>query len=312
MEEVRMFFPIPEVRVGDPLSDESLFVFPLFITTPGSVDYVLAEEAISNGTVSVKEVSESGSVPELFVENSSDERILFIEGDELKGAKQNRILNTSLLIPARSKMRIPVSCVERGRWRYSSRGFAFSGSHSPSTLKFTMKKSVAASLKKGRGHFSDQGEIWRKVNELHSKQGFSSPTEAMSDVFDALKRRIDARREKLHYVEGASGLAVATGGRILALDFFDKPETCRKVWNRLLSGVVMETLGEAAFEKGRTATIGDVERLLDRVKKTEWKKVEPVGEGEDYRAESGNDQRSILAVNDVIVHGNVLRSFDRG
>ena len=59
-------------------------------------------------------------MPELMVENKGDMRVLFIEGEELVGAKQNRILNTSILVPAKSKTKIPVSCVERGRWRYHS------------------------------------------------------------------------------------------------------------------------------------------------------------------------------------------------
>ena len=52
-----------------------------------------------------------------------DIRVLFLEGEELVGAKQNRILNTSVLLPARSKIKIPVSCVERGRWAYKSKHF---------------------------------------------------------------------------------------------------------------------------------------------------------------------------------------------
>jgi transposase len=46
--------------------------------------------------VTVQEVSEGGSVPDLLVENSGDTRVLFLEGEELVGAKQNRILNTSV------------------------------------------------------------------------------------------------------------------------------------------------------------------------------------------------------------------------
>jgi len=55
-----------------------------------------------------------GSVPDLLVDNRGDVRVLFLEGEELIGAKQNRILNTSVLVPAHSKIKIPVSCVEPG------------------------------------------------------------------------------------------------------------------------------------------------------------------------------------------------------
>jgi hypothetical protein len=152
---------IPKVRVGKPLQFESLTVFPIFTEEDSGIDYVLAEEAIKNGTVEVKEVSESGSVPELLVNNKGGTRVLFIEGEELVGAKQNRILNTSILVNAETSMKIPVSCVEAGRWQYRSRAFSSSGRYSSPKLRHIMKKSVHASLKLGGGHRSDQRRVWQ-------------------------------------------------------------------------------------------------------------------------------------------------------
>ena len=34
-------------------------------------------------------------------------------------------------------------------------------------------------------------------------------------------------------------MAVGVGKQIVSVDVFDKPETCRRVWNRLLTGVIM-------------------------------------------------------------------------
>ncbi len=134
----------PEVRVGQPLRYKSLSVFPLFTESNGNIDYLLADEAIGEKLLTVEEVSEAGSVPDLLVENKGNTRVLFIEGEELIGAKQNRILNTSILIAAKSKARIPVSCVEQGRWGYKSKFFGSSGSHSPSKLRYAMKASCMA------------------------------------------------------------------------------------------------------------------------------------------------------------------------
>ena len=140
-----MSVAFPQIRVGEPLRYEALSVFPLFTEPNGSVEYLLADEAIRDQLLTVQEVSESGSVPELLVENKSDSRVLFIEGEELVGAKQNRILNTSILVAAKSKTKIPVSCVERGRWGYKSKFFGSSGSHSPSKLRYALKASVTQS-----------------------------------------------------------------------------------------------------------------------------------------------------------------------
>ena len=63
-------------------------------------------------------------MPELLVENPLDADVLLYDGEELVGAKQNRILNVSVLAGAHSKLTIPVSCVEQGRWQMRSAEFA--------------------------------------------------------------------------------------------------------------------------------------------------------------------------------------------
>jgi hypothetical protein len=73
-----------------------LALFPLFDGAFQLVEYTLSDHGIASGVVTVEEVSASGSVPELLVENKGDIRVLFLEGEELIGAKQNRILNTSV------------------------------------------------------------------------------------------------------------------------------------------------------------------------------------------------------------------------
>ena len=114
-----MSIAFPSIRIGDPIRHEALTVFPLFSEAISEVQYRLSDVALADESLLVEEVSEGGSVPELLVENKGDERVLFLEGEELVGAKQNRILNTSVLVAAHTKIKIPVSCVEQGRWRLS-------------------------------------------------------------------------------------------------------------------------------------------------------------------------------------------------
>ena len=64
-----------------------------------------------------------GSVPELKVFNGLSQPVLLLDGEELIGAKQNRVLNLTIMVPADTEMMIPVSCVEAGRWQHISDGF---------------------------------------------------------------------------------------------------------------------------------------------------------------------------------------------
>jgi len=295
----------PGVRVGEPVRYQALSVFPMFDGQQTPVEYLLSDEGIGSGSVTVEEVTEAGSVPDLLVENKGDVRVLFIEGEELVGAKQNRILNTSLLIAAKSKTKIPVSCVEAGRWGYRSRHFGSSGSHSPSKLRYFLKSSVSHSLSERLGYRSDQGKVWEEVARQQAALGTLSGTSAMSDTFETYKVQMNEFREKLKYVDGAAGMAVAIGKKIVAVDLFDKPATCRKVWDRLMSGYVLDAL-EAQAEEGQ-AEAADVEQLVRAANALEWQKADPVGEGEEYRAQQGEEvHASALTLHDWPVHLSVV------
>jgi hypothetical protein len=300
-----MSVAFPEIRVGDPVRHEGLAVFPLFTEPTHGVDYDLSDEAIGKGTATVEEVSESGSVPDLAVDNKGDVRVLFLEGEELIGAKQNRVLNISVLIAAHAKTPVPVSCVEQGRWGYRGRKFG-SGSHSPHNLRHILKKSVNFAMMQDMGHRSDQGGVWEEVARQQRALGTSSGSGAMSDTFKDHEDRIKHFQDKLKPVKGAVGIAVALGGRIVCMDILDKPSTCEKVWSRLLSGFMLDALETPASDK--QATKGDVEKILTGISGLPWRQTEkPVGEGEEHRAETPDSGvfASALTFDGNLIHGSV-------
>ena len=95
----------------------------LAVTAPDhqpALEYVLAAKAMADKTLVVEEVSREGSVPTLLVTNHLEMPVLILEGDLLIGGKQNRLSNSSVLIPKKTKMPLPVSCVEHGRWHHKS------------------------------------------------------------------------------------------------------------------------------------------------------------------------------------------------
>jgi len=295
---------LPEVHVGDPLRHEALSVFPLFGPANGRADYLLSDEALAAGAVTVEEVGQTGSVPTLVVTNQADSLVLFLEGEELRGAKQNRVLNTSVLVGARTKTTIPVSCVEQGRWRYTSASFGHSGSHSSSKLRHILKESVSRSAKEGRGHDSDQGEVWKEVSRQMQSLGAASATGAMADTYGAHRQRLDEFTQRLQYVEGASGLAVAVGGKLVSVDLVDKPATCRKVWGRLLTGMVMDALeaGPTEEQLGKEK----VQEALVGLRGVPWQQTQTVGVGEEYRSDTEGRHASALVLDESVIHGSLV------
>jgi len=299
-----MSFTLPQVRVGQPLKWNSLTAFPLYAELGQATEYQLADEAINASTVAVQETGESGSVPELLVENTGDVRVLFLEGEELRGAKQNRILNTSILVPAKTKIKVPVSCVEQGRWRYTSKHFGSAKTRSYHSLHYKLKASVSDSLKAQTGHRSDQAGVWQEVAKKQAAFGYCSKTLAMSDTYDNLSDKMTEYREKLKYPEGAVGVAIAVGPKMACLDLFDKPATCQKAWDRVLSGCIVDALeGATAATHAESKT---VEQVVTEFQATTWTEAPAVGEGQEFRAEFKGSIGSALLLNGAVVHLNVL------
>lgn len=294
---------IPEIRIGKPISHGSLTVWPLFCEDHRPIDYLLSDEAMEAGTVTVGEVTERGSVPELFVENKGDRRTLFVEGEQLVGAKQNRILNTTVLVPAKAKLTLPVSCVEAGRWRRNSAFFSSSKTGSPYRLRHGLKSSVSHSLKQKQGHRSDQGKVWDDVKMQQEALGVKSGTSAMSDTYEKYEENLAQAQKALQFVTGACGLAVAIGSQVVTADVFDKSATCQKLWDKLLSGMVLDALMEKAQASPDSS---QVEKMVNEARNAAWVQTEAVGEGQEYRAEFDGKVGSALVLDGSLVHGSLV------
>ena len=94
------------IQLGEPVEHRGIVIAPLFPRRDPVAAYVTLDEALARG-LRIREVDEAGTVPELVVENPLAERVLLYDGEELVGAKQNRILNVSVLVEAKSSAADP-------------------------------------------------------------------------------------------------------------------------------------------------------------------------------------------------------------
>ena len=148
------------LKLGKTEVFRNLAVVPLLADADAGADYLTLDEALESGAAHITEVSESGSVPELSFVNDSDNRILLVDGEELVGARQNRILNLTILVGRRQKVVIPVSCVERGRWSYRSREFGSAKRSLYADARAAKMQDVSVGMRLRGSRASDQGRVW--------------------------------------------------------------------------------------------------------------------------------------------------------
>ena len=89
---------LEQLKVGRKQSYKNLALYPLLSTYSVGLEYLLLDEALSENLIEIVEKDDGGSVPELRVTNKTSGMILILDGEELVGAKQNRIVNTTILV----------------------------------------------------------------------------------------------------------------------------------------------------------------------------------------------------------------------
>jgi ARG/rhodanese/phosphatase superfamily protein len=208
----------------------------------GPPDYAVLDDALASGFVEITELSEQGSVPELRVVNRGASPVLIIDGEELVGAKQNRVVNLTILVAAQSALTIPVSCVEAGRWTARSRAFAAAPRTQYASGRAKRVAQVTQSIRDHGVHTSDQAGVWADIAALSSRLQTSSATGAMQAVFDQHAGFIDRCVDACRPVDGQVGALFSIDGRVVGLDLFDRESTLRTLLPKLVRSVAVDAL----------------------------------------------------------------------
>ena len=210
------------------------------------LQFIPAASAIDKGDLEIREVRQEGAVNRLLAINLSDHYCLLTDMDLLKGAKQNRVVNTSVLFAPNSKQEIQVSCVERSRWPYDSPKFKTA----PRIMDPEMRAAKAASLRADmEGMVSEtQSKIWEMINqEMISSNVFCS-TEDYNTVLES-KKQEPVTGYSFHPGKNYNGLAIFDGRRQVSFDIFGN----REVYQHYFDKLSHDALGRAGQGRGNTA-----------------------------------------------------------
>ena len=273
---------------------------------------ITAGRALEQGLLEVREVDAAGSVNNLLVLNASPQFVFMTDGDILAGAKQNRVVNTSVLLFPHSKTVIPVSCVEAGRWTYVSPTFRGTDYVAPHSLRAEKAGQVSSSRRHGRGALSDQGAVWDYVALRMGEAQVDSASASLSDLYD--KQRADFARLAGGFKgdAGANGLALFCGKRLLGLDLFNRKEIMQEYLPRLIRGAAAEAVGT-----GVRGTVSDAEaryrtlELCDEIEAAVKEEHPGVGAGTEHRFAAGKFTGFELRHNDCLIHLTALQTADR-
>ena len=306
-----------DIRLDEPLAYRKLTVFPLTRPVDGPPEYLTLDQAMADSSIKIGEVSESGNVPEIRFENTGSKPTLLIDGEEISGGKQNRILNISILAPAKETITIPVTCVEAGRWGRHDSGYRrerdqiLRSRHRAEfeeadhiafmTMRRVKHVAVTQSLKTAGSRYASQAEVWSEIEDLDGDMGTRSPTLAMSDSYEQRRQPLEEYVQALPMVKDQVGVAFALNNRLVGLDLFDHPHTLSRILPKLVRSHAMEALREPDTV-AEVASVDAARDFIGEIVKATTTRYPAVGEGEDLRLESNQIVGGALEARERLIH----------
>jgi predicted small secreted protein len=234
---------------------------------------------------------------------------LIVDGEELIGAKQNRIVNLTILVPAHSELTIPVTCVEAGRWRAKSRAFKSAPRAQYSSGRAKRMSQVSRSMAFEGLQCSDQAEVWSDIAAKSVRLRSSSPTGAMEAMFVQHAGFIDACVGRCQPVDRQVGALFAVDNAIVGFDLFDAPQSLRALLPKLVRSVAVDALdhrdhpvfSRVAGADGGTVTFATA-LFLGAVSTAVCHSTPAIGVGQDLRITGAAVTGAALVNGGRVVH----------
>jgi hypothetical protein len=272
------------LTVGPPDVAGALAVFPLF-GPPPRLEYVSFAEASAAGA-SVRELPGGASVNDLLVANPLPVPFLLYEGEELRGAQQDRTVDVAVLVGAGASLKIAVSCVEHGRWDGSraAEPFAPSSEAAFPALRAAKSRAMRSRLAGGLEARADQHEVWQTVADRSASLAAPSATGAMGDAFRHRAGDVKALQDAVTRRDGQLGALVAIGGRFVVLDMVSRPDVFAALHGPLVSGYALDAIGRS---DGRVPPLAAAQAVVAEIAASPASTAPSVGLGDTVHSATG-------------------------
>ena len=271
----------------------------------GAKDFITIKKGYEMNLVEITEL-ENSSVNCVLCKNDAVVPLILIDSDEITGAMQNRIINDTLLVPAQSSLKIPVSCIEHGRWHLKD--------GSKDARRF-MPSSYTADLRtrgrKLRANYENrhyQNEVWSSIEEFEGRHNHRSPTSALHDSFEALKDKQDDYLNEFKIEEGQNGVIFLVNGELKGLELYYNPSLYKEYHEKLFRSYIIEAIVENKSEENVDRL--ELMKILENISDSECSCAKSIGLGDNIKFSNGFGSGSGLVYDDELIHMTFVKGLD--
>jgi hypothetical protein len=291
---------ISNLNLGLVKEFKDMAVIPIFTPLNGP-PYLTLKEAMKKDLLVITEVDESGSVGELKVKNLADIPVLLLDGEEIIGAKQNRVLNTTILVAEGTEVIIPVSCTEQGRWNYKSKRFRYSNVIAAHRVRRNKSCTVLNSLRTEGKYRSNQSAVWNNINEISIEANVYSKTSAMKDVYESMDSKLEEFIQAFPSEDDQKGLLVLINGEVEGLEVLSSSKSYKLLHENLVKSYAMEAILDENREPGKDSS-KHASQFIQKAIGSSESRHKSVGYGCDHRFTGKDLVGSSLIFQNMVIH----------
>ena len=284
-----IFEKLKNFKIDEPIVLKGLKLFPVsFDINTGRNNIEFLDKSFDKKEIEAFEVTSEGVVGQVGIKNKSETFVLILDGEAISGAKQNRISQTTIILNPLSETIIPVNCIERGRWSYSSdRNF----NKSEYSISPKMRDRKAEILKNKEIH-KLQGAMWNQIDQLSKKFDTKSYTDNLGDVIDyaAKENNFNDINSKLN--NECNGYIVFGTERPF-IELFRDNKSRKHYMKKIIKSWIMD------IETSEVQHV-DPQYLLNKFLNTAWSIDKSFGAESSYQTNDLSNGRSYFLNNEFI------------
>jgi hypothetical protein len=240
-------------KLGEPVFLRNLSVFPIHGSSENGYEISSIEEVIADATGEFSEL-ETPDINRILFDNRGDHPVLMLDGEEITGSLQNRIIVSSMLVEKHSSRDIPVICAEEGRWNEIG-GFQ-TGYCSYPRLRAILSRPA-------RKETSLQKMVWREIERKLVATKTLSTTSSMHDIYDNLEEGVNRYLEDFQSLNHDTIGFIGTAGRqILGCDIFLDSKTYKKFERKLIRSYALDAIEHQQSSRGKIDVDDFLKNLL--------------------------------------------------
>lgn len=226
---------LERMTLAGPLFLRNLSLYPIGLDAPETAEVASVEELLQDGRAGFSEL-DMPAVDEIAFENRSDRPVLMLDGEEITGAMQNRIVAASTFAEPNARQNVKVICAEQDRWAELG---AFATGH----CSYPGIRAILSRSSRGRHTDGVQQTVWDEIERKLTATRTTSATSSMHDIYVNLEDEVN------RYLEGFGGLnhntigfVAAAGNKILGGDIFAGPALYRKFEVKLVRSYALDAI----------------------------------------------------------------------